>query len=398
MDTASPRRGAALALTLALVLVLGAFGTTLRLLSHRAYRESDLVNAPIRAIAVGEVGFSSITGRLGAAPWSNRWFKTGPDIGYNVAAAGGTYSYLIRNASSPAALLEPMTALFLGDPHQADLLIRATFDRSTVVMFWRLLIPDNTLDSLARVVPTFFVFPPENVQPTSEQVDAVSAQVNTGIDTRTGNQPDFIAVAGPLQQASSASQVAGILGLDPSRPVLDGVSAGGDGGAPLPNSSRLEASHSSGWVFPPIAPVPVPSDTSSSPPSAGGIMCNGSLRTTAGSLISCVTDYLAPRLETIQCTFPHWGLGMRAGLSIVELDAVFAGVLPGDPSSPTTDQRTAIVYAQGVIWFATYLLGGADPITQTCRSDFDGWPHVWSRGWPSHTRSWGTSWGSGWHH
>src|SRR5687768_14181252 len=132
------RSGMALVLVLCILVVLGGFAGVLRALSASAYREVDAVNGHLRAVAVAEIGFAEIVTRLAATPWHERWFKAGPDVQQDIRAGGGTYAYVLRDTPSPATSTDPVARRGLASPNQADLLIRATFDRSSAVLYWRL--------------------------------------------------------------------------------------------------------------------------------------------------------------------------------------------------------------------------------------------------------------------
>lgn len=228
------RRGVALALVLGLLVVLGAFGAVLRVLTQSASREVDVVNAHLQAIAVAEVGFASTVARLTGAPWSERWFRDAPDVQVDVPASGGTYTLLIRDTPQPAQYDDPLARAAFGSRNQADLLIRATVDRSAVVVFWRLTVPEDSLDALAVVLPTFFTFGPASAPVSPATADTLSGLVNTGVRERAQNAPRSDGLHGPLRQAPDPAAIGTLLGFTPPGPVLAGRPPDTDEGAPAP--------------------------------------------------------------------------------------------------------------------------------------------------------------------
>ena len=252
------RQGAALPVTMGLLLILAVFGSVLRLLTHGAYREVESVNSHLRAIAVGEVGFSSIVARLCAAPWSQRWFAQAPEIKLDVSAADGTYSYLIRDTPEPAVYDDPLIQYSFGSRNQADFLVKATYGRSTVVMFWRLTVPEYSLENLAVVIPTYFTFESESITPTPASVDTLSAQINGTISSRAVNTPGFSGLVGPLRNATTVGEVADALGFDPGKRALDGIPSPDGSGVFTPNPPKLQGSRSSQIAALPLPPPPTP--------------------------------------------------------------------------------------------------------------------------------------------
>lgn len=209
-------------MALGVLLLLAAFGGVLRVLTHSAYREVDLVNAHMQAIAVGEIGYATVMARLTGTPWSDRWFRAGPDVQRDVAAAGGTYTLMIRTTPQPVVPDDPLRRATLGSLNQADLLIRATFDRSSVLMFWRLTVPDDALDALARVIPVHFTFGPDALPAAPATADAIAGQVADAIRERDANTPRVEEIHRPLQEAGGAQGIGGVLGIPVDPGVVDG--------------------------------------------------------------------------------------------------------------------------------------------------------------------------------
>ncbi|MBI4860040.1 MAG: hypothetical protein HY815_07220 [Candidatus Riflebacteria bacterium] len=327
----------ALAIVLGVILVLGTFGAVLRIMSQTAYREVDLVNAHLRAVAVAEVGFATITSRLGAAPWSKRWFKSGPEVTFDVKAAGGNYSYLIRDAPLPYVYTDPLDRNTLGTGQQADLLVRATYGRSNVVMFWRLAVVEDSLDYFTRVVPVFFTFGPENARPVKADADTLAAHVNDLITSRNDNLPGYQAVAPQLAAAQTAPQVAGALGCTPNGTVEDTVAGSGAGGA-VSNPVRIAAAQNALTVdFGVTEPPPPPGGWIASPPPP-----SVSSGPTQGALQTYLQTTLIPGLQQVQC---HWSGGQRrpiilhlaANGVLQELRPLFATI--SDPGATATPEQ-----------------------------------------------------------
>ena len=271
-------RGVALVMVMGLILVLAIFGAIVRILSHAAYREVDLISGHLRAIAVGEIGFATVTARLTAAPWSQRWFASGPDLATDVAAGGGFYSYMIRDAPQDSSA--PAEATWFAPPHQADLLIRSTFERSSVVMFWRLIIPEDTLDSVGRAIPQCFAMPADTTPVTKPSLDLISRQVNQAVEARVQNTREFEPIDQPLRAASSVRNVGQVLGFQPEGAVSP-PAAGVASGPSIPASG------------PPIAvPTQTPVETSAGTSSTSTM--------TQSELTGCVNDRLIPTLSEIK--------------------------------------------------------------------------------------------------
>ena len=258
------RSGMALPLVLALVAVIGAFGAIAMLLSRGAAREVDGISAHMRAVAVGEMGFAAVTGRLNTTRWADRWFRDAPDSVKDVPAAGGTYTALVRDTPDPARPADPTDALALLGPRQADLLIVATFDRASVAMYWRLMVPDGSLDAVSRVIPTFFTFAPEGTRAAPVDLDPLTRLVNDQIAKRAVNRRPFEGKRKPLERAGGTGDVGAALGFTPRRPPLDSLD-------PMqPGAPRLDPPYIAavGAGTPTAAPIPVSSPPAPPPPPA----------------------------------------------------------------------------------------------------------------------------------
>ena len=256
------RQGVALALVLALLAVAAAFGAIIFLLTRSANRELDVLSSHMRAVAVAEVAYAAVVGRLNVTPWSQRWFRGRPDAQQDVPAAGGAYSYVLRDTPVLPAAADAVDAATLFGPHQADLLVRATCERASATLYWRLLVPTGTLDSAARAVPTFFVFAPDGTSLSPAGLDPLGAQVNQQLLQRARNRAGFEARRPPLDRAKSAPEIETALGFQPGR-VVDGVEPPG-GGAPRDNPGYLGEVQQAASPPPPLvppAPPPTPTPT-----------------------------------------------------------------------------------------------------------------------------------------
>lgn len=226
------RRAIALVIVICLVLVLAVFGGVLRLLTHQAYVEVDLVSAHLRAIAVGELAFGAVVARLSATRWVDRWFRDAPEVVTDFAAGDGTYSYVLRETPHPVQFADPLARATGGTPHQADLLVSATWGRANVILFWRLTVPEDSLDSLGTVVPIYFGFPPDGTPATVPGTDVMGPIVDAALGTRERNSPRAGGLTGPLGRAAGPGEIGTLLGFDPGPNVVAGVEPPG-GGAPV---------------------------------------------------------------------------------------------------------------------------------------------------------------------
>jgi len=251
------RSGVTLMLVLGVLFVLAAFAFIVRLLSHGAYNEVSLLNHHLHAVAVGEAGYSNIVARLSATPWAKRWFKSGPDSQFDIQEAGGTYEYMIRDSVQPAPALDDKETLVFGPPNMVDLLIRATYARSTVTMFWRVFLVEDALDKLSRVVPLIFTFASPSARPNPTDVDELSQTVSSLVGQRSDNIPGFVTLATPLLQATTAPEIAAALSTKPAGSVVDDISPWIDGPS-ASNQTRIIASRTTDQPFAEFPPAPPP--------------------------------------------------------------------------------------------------------------------------------------------
>ena len=103
------RRGIALGIVVAVILVLFTIAFGILKLMRGAGHQMLYADAHIRALSIAESGVQLLVARMLAKPWDERWFKGAPDArGDPIQFEGGSYVYLIQD--SPGK-------------HQVDLLI-----------------------------------------------------------------------------------------------------------------------------------------------------------------------------------------------------------------------------------------------------------------------------------
>ena len=241
------RGGVALAIVLGVLFILAAFATVLRLLTHSAYREVDQVNAHMQAVAIGEVAFGATVARLSSAPWANRWFRAGPVVETDVPTRHGRYTLLIGDTSQPASFDDPLSQASLGSPNQADVLIRATFEKTSVLMYWRLTVPEDSLDALATVIPAYFALGPESAPVSPGTAGALAQLATAALRQRAANTPRVEKLGIPLQQATSAQAIGTLLGFAPGA-VVEPPAVAAQPGPPGAGAPEL----------PPLPAPPVP--------------------------------------------------------------------------------------------------------------------------------------------
>jgi len=353
-------KGAAVVIVLGLVFVLGAFGLIVVQFSRSAYREVDTLSSHLRAVAVAELAYAELVGRLVVTPWENRWFKTGPDAQMDQVAAGGSYEYLIRDAPQGTLAVDTFSQSLVGVPNQADLFVRATHGRSSVSMFWRLLLAKESLDSLPGIVPIAFTFGPERARARPGDVDSLSEMVSNLLGERERRRPRSDSLRSPLAQATTAVEIQGIFGMTPPASVLDSVSqrsAGdlpnsvplslasrprGSGLTPLPSPpSESPLTPATGTITDPVVTQPVSSDSSLDCPRTAA---------TKGDYRICAWR-LKTLLDTFQCMVKTGEVNApasveeEAGVYMDALKLTFGSVSTSDQGLATSEQLTAITNA-----------------------------------------------------
>jgi len=217
---------------LAVVLVILGSGFVLKTLSGGAYQETDVLIAHMRALSVGESLYGEIVARLSATGWTLRWFKDAPDAQTNVSIAGGTVDYTIRDVPPAPAAAGAPAPLTPPSAHQADLLIRATYEGHSVLMFWRLSCPDDSIDALSQVIPSLYLSPlaATGSAGTAADPSPLTQLVSQQIAQRETNRAQTDSILGPLRDASGPGEVQAVLGFTPPRPVADGTLVGNPAG------------------------------------------------------------------------------------------------------------------------------------------------------------------------
>jgi len=229
------RRGMAIVVVLSIVVLLAAFAGLVSLLSSSAHREVDVLNGYLRAVGVGECAFAELFSRLSSIPWCRRWFRQAPDVQRDLAIADGTYGYLLRDTPSSS----PSTRGF-PDAKRADLLIRSTWHNSTVVMFWRLTFPEDSLEGVRRIVPELFTFTSDSIPTKPEAQDPLVTRVDEIVRQRQTNDARTRPIADQVRTGASPSVIAGALGIDPERSILDPEETAENPGQPPDVPDTLE--------------------------------------------------------------------------------------------------------------------------------------------------------------
>lgn len=270
------RRGGVLTvIIIAIILAILGFGLMLKVLSGGAYRETDVLISHMRALSVGESMYGEVVARLSATSWTSRWFKDAPDAQGSVAIAGGLADYLIQDARTnpppPTATAVPTAVPGTTAVNQADLMVRATYEGHSVLMYWRLTCPEDSIDALSRVVPALYMNPPLPPGSPGARPDLPPSfidEVEKQIATREINRKQTDPLLSPIRDSQNPGEVQGVLGFTPSKPIADNTlvnnPAGPETGVGDPPSTVPIAS------VPPPAAITTPSvPPLSSPPPAG---------------------------------------------------------------------------------------------------------------------------------
>lgn len=246
----------ALVLVLSIIMVLGAFGYILSKLSAGARREVDVLGGHFRALSVADAAYAEVISRLSSTGWENRWFKGAPEVRSNVQAAGGSFSYVLRDVpGQPEAAPLPGLSNDLR-PGQADLVVKATHGKSEALAVWRLMVPQDGLDEASRVVPAVFAHVPESAGGvTAAPTDPITTLVDDAVRKRVGNWSDFERKRPRLRSAQSPADVATTLGV----PVpADALSEPMDETGRAPRVSNYPGAVQAGWAPPPPPPATAP--------------------------------------------------------------------------------------------------------------------------------------------
>jgi len=261
---ARARRGIIAIVILAMLMVILGFAMLLKVMSGGAYREVDVLVGHMRAISVAESQYGEIVARLSATSWTNRWFKGTPDAKTGVAIAGGTADYMIQDAAQVTQTDGSLMAGALASTNQADLLIKGYYDKSTIVMYWRLSCPDDSIDALARVVPSIAMFPPDNTPVQASLPGPFQQMIQTAIAQREQNRKLSDPMVAPLRDAQTPGEVLSLLGATLSKPVVENTfvnpAVGPVPGVPpprvtVPLATPPAAVQAPAPVVPPVSPA-----------------------------------------------------------------------------------------------------------------------------------------------
>ena len=204
----------ALVMALALILVLGAFGFIVTRLTSGARREVDVLGGHLRALSVADACYAEVISRLSTTGWQNRWFRGAPDVRANVIAAGGQYSYVLRDTPGlpPPAPLPGLSNDLT--PGQADLMVKASYGKSETMCVWRLVVPQDGLDEASRVVPTAFSHVPDpSTSVTPGGLDSITTMINEAVKKREKNRNAFERNRARLRAARTPVDIATTLGF-----------------------------------------------------------------------------------------------------------------------------------------------------------------------------------------
>ena len=147
------RRGMAIGLVFAVLIVLFVGGMTLSQLMRGVQRQLEFSDAQIRCQYIGEAGMNLLLTRLLARPWEQRWFQAGPDSASAIPYGDGNYDYFIMDTASK--------------PYYVDLWIRTTFKTAKRCFFWRVKFDHGLLGGLAQgIAVNRFELEPDQAPPT----------------------------------------------------------------------------------------------------------------------------------------------------------------------------------------------------------------------------------------
>lgn len=230
------RRGNTLLVVLALVMLIVAEMAIVHTFSSGNVRHLVKSNGHLRAIHIAESAFSQILARLKGAPWSQRWFALGPAAEDDVALLGGTYSTYVGDASEPGRV--------------ADVWIESRFDTAVVVMFWRVRIPESSLDFYAQVYPEFFTFLPADGPRPTPGGNPLAPAIAEMIARQRANAPGAIDLVRTITPQADFAEVARTLGIPAGPPVVDQTPS--TAGSPRPQGDYIQDTR-------PVPPLAMPS-------------------------------------------------------------------------------------------------------------------------------------------
>lgn len=233
---AARRKGIVTAFALGLLAVLFVAAIAVHLMTRQSYRELARLDAFLRATAVAEACHDRVLARLETRPWSERWFKGSFSTG-DGTWNDGRYEYLLADGQRPA---------------EADLLIRAHWEATRIVVFCRLQADPESLSPYRRVRTVYYgrespetPLAPPGLQTLRERVDDQLAlrAYNRGWDEAREIQ---------ILRAPSPGAIADILGSPPGPPIPPGPPPVDEEPAGIP-------------AAPPGPPDPGPADATPAP-------------------------------------------------------------------------------------------------------------------------------------
>ncbi len=152
-NTVLSRRGIALWMVFALLLVIVIGGIALSSLMRGLQRQVEYADAGIRAQYIGESAYNRLHARLFSKPWDERWFANGTDSGSEISLHEGEYDFFI--ADNPFR------------PRHADIFIRSSYRGTKRAFYWLVKGETDLLTGLVNgTVVGSTEFEPDN-QPTS---------------------------------------------------------------------------------------------------------------------------------------------------------------------------------------------------------------------------------------
>ena len=191
------RHGFLLPLALFAAVSFGFFLFTIFQLSRNYRNQVHHTNKRQLCFQIAYSAYSKTLGRIHDQPWSQRFFKNGPQQSNNVDLFGGTYDLYVEDAP--------------GQDHQADIYVRSTFAGLRQLYFWRIEVRDDLLDLSGRIKTSLFTCPPVDAYPTGG-ASSFGSVVNDLLQKRKNNAPKSEQLAGRLATVKDVRDAASIIG------------------------------------------------------------------------------------------------------------------------------------------------------------------------------------------
>ncbi len=166
-----------------------------------------------KTFQIAQAAYSKTAAVLAGKPWAKRNFRQRPHMEFGVPVSGGEYDCFVEN--SP------------GKFFQADVYVRARFERQSQVYFWRITYQDDVLDLSRRVCPVLFAASEDDDLP-SENSRGFAAVVETKLAERKANEPIAQERAVAISSVKSVQEVAQIISArsPDAQPIIDPESQG----------------------------------------------------------------------------------------------------------------------------------------------------------------------------